>query len=145
MVALVVKKLPACRRRKRCRFNPWVGKMPWNRKWHSTLVFLAEESYGQGSLAGYSPWGSQRVRHNRVTEHEKNHRSNILKHVRACLLRCFSCVRLFSTLWTVSCQTSLFMGLSSQEYWSEVPFPIPGGSSWSNDRTCISCIDKQIL
>ena len=58
--------------------------MPWNRKWHSTSVLLAEESYGQGSLAGYSPWGSQRVRHNWVTEHKKNHRSNILKHVWAC-------------------------------------------------------------
>ena len=22
-----------CRRHKRCRFNPWVGKIPWSRKW----------------------------------------------------------------------------------------------------------------
>ena len=57
-----------------------------HRKWNSTSVFLAEESYGQGSLAGYSPWGSQRIRHNWVTEHKKNHRSNIPKHVWARML-----------------------------------------------------------
>ena len=35
-------KEPICqhRRRKRCRFNPWVGKISWRRKWPPTLVFL---------------------------------------------------------------------------------------------------------
>ena len=42
---------------KRHRFDPWVGKIPWRRKWQPTLVFLPEESHGQKSLAGYSPWG----------------------------------------------------------------------------------------
>ena len=39
-----------------CRFDPWVGKVPWRRKWQPTLVFLPGESQGQGSLAGCSPW-----------------------------------------------------------------------------------------
>ena len=39
------------------RFNPWVGKIPWRRKWQSTPVFLPGESYGQRSLACYSPRG----------------------------------------------------------------------------------------
>ena len=43
-----------CRRH---RFNPWVGKIPWRRKWHPTPVFLPGKSHGQRSLAGYSPWG----------------------------------------------------------------------------------------
>ena len=30
---------------------------PWRRKWQPTPVFLPGESYGQRSLAGYSPWG----------------------------------------------------------------------------------------
>ena len=30
------------------------------------------------------------------------------------------------TPWTVSCQTSLSMGFSRQEYWSGLPFPSPG-------------------
>ena len=32
----------------------------------------------------------------------------------------------FATPWTVTHQTPLSMGFSSQEYWSELPFPPPG-------------------
>ena len=46
----VVKKCP-CRR---CRFNPWVGKIPWRRKWQPTPVFLPRKSHGQRSLVGNS-------------------------------------------------------------------------------------------
>ena len=46
-----------CRRHRRHRFDPWVGKIPWRKKWQSTPVFLPGESHGQRSLAGYSPWG----------------------------------------------------------------------------------------
>ena len=49
-------KEPACQSR-RCGFNPWVGKIPWRRKWKPTPVFLPGKSHGQKSLAGYSPWG----------------------------------------------------------------------------------------
>ena len=38
-------------------FDPWVGKICWRRLWQPTPVFLPGESYGQRSLAGYSPWG----------------------------------------------------------------------------------------
>ena len=40
-----------CRRHKRCRFDPWVGKIPWR----PTPVFLPGESHGQKSLVGYGP------------------------------------------------------------------------------------------
>ena len=43
-----------CRRH---RFDPWVGKIPWRKKWQSTPVFLPGKSYGQRSLVSYSPWG----------------------------------------------------------------------------------------
>ena len=46
-----------CRRQKRHRFNPWVWKMPWRRKWQPTPVFLPGESHRQRSLAGHSPRG----------------------------------------------------------------------------------------
>ena len=39
------------------RFNSWVGKIPWRRKWKPTPEFLPGKSHGQRSLAGYSPWG----------------------------------------------------------------------------------------
>ena len=43
-VALVVKNPPANAGNKRCRFDPWVGKVPWRR-----------------SLAGYSPQGHKEL------------------------------------------------------------------------------------
>ena len=46
-----------CRRHKRRELDPWVGKIPWRRKWQSTPVFLPGEYHGQRSLVGYSPWG----------------------------------------------------------------------------------------
>ena len=45
-----------CRGSKRCKFDPWVGKTPWSRKWQPTPLFLHGESHGQRSLVGYSPW-----------------------------------------------------------------------------------------
>ena len=42
---------------RRCRFNPWVGKVSWRRKWLPTPVFLPGKSHGQRSLAGNSPQG----------------------------------------------------------------------------------------
>ena len=38
-----------CRRRKRCRFDPWVGKIPWRRDWQPTPVFLPGEYNGRGA------------------------------------------------------------------------------------------------
>ena len=43
-----------CRRHKRYRFEPWVRKIPWRRKWQPTPVFLPVEFHGQRSLAGYT-------------------------------------------------------------------------------------------
>ena len=42
-------------------FDPWVGKIPWRRKWQPTPVFLPEKSHRQRSLAVYSPWGCKEV------------------------------------------------------------------------------------
>ena len=49
------------RRHKRHGFDPWVGKIPWRRKWQPTPAFLPGEFHGQRSLEGYSPWGCKRV------------------------------------------------------------------------------------
>ena len=54
--------------RSRCGFNPWVGKIPWRRKWQPTPVFLPGESHGRRSLACCSPWG-RRVGQDWATEH----------------------------------------------------------------------------
>ena len=49
-----------CRRHKRHKFNPCVGKILWRRAWQSTTEFLRGQFHGQRSLTGYSPWGSQK-------------------------------------------------------------------------------------
>ena len=46
-----------CRRRERCGFDPWVGKIPWRRAGQPTPVFLPGESHGQRSLVGYNARG----------------------------------------------------------------------------------------
>ena len=35
------------KRLKRCRFDPWVQKLPWRRAWQPSPVFLPGESHGQ--------------------------------------------------------------------------------------------------
>ena len=66
---LMVKSLPAMQEvHKRHRFDPWVGKIPWSRKWQPAPVFLPGKSHGQRSLVGYSPWGCQE---SDMTKHDR--------------------------------------------------------------------------
>ena len=48
-------KEPTCQCR-RCRFDPWVRKIPWRREWLPTPVFLPGEFHGQRTLVSCSPW-----------------------------------------------------------------------------------------
>ena len=93
-----------CRRFRLC---PWVGKIPWRRKWQPTPVFLPGKPHGQRSLVGYSPQGHKRVRCNLAT---------------ACMLSRFGLVPLCDAM-----HASLFCpwGFSRQEYWSGLPSPPP--------------------
>ena len=38
-----------CRRHKRRGFNPWVGRIPWRKKWEPTPVFCLENSMNRGA------------------------------------------------------------------------------------------------
>ena len=42
-------------------FDPWVGKIPWRRKWQPTPVLLPGESHGRRNLMGYSPQGRKEL------------------------------------------------------------------------------------
>ena len=73
----------ACQCR-RCRFNPWIGKIPWRRKWQPTAVFLPQEFQGQRSLVDYSPWGRKELD---TTEHSPTLESKLSPrgvHVQKC-------------------------------------------------------------
>ena len=64
------------------RFSPWVGKIPWRRKWQPALVFSPGKSHGERSVAGDSPWGRKRVRHDLVTKQRvRPHHSCILHRI----------------------------------------------------------------
>ena len=69
----VIKNPPANAGDSRHRFDPWVGKIPWSRKWQPTLVFLPGKFHGQRSLAGYSAWG---CKDSDMTEHIHTHTQN---------------------------------------------------------------------
>ena len=56
-------------------FDPWVGKIPWRRKWQPTPVLLPGESHGGRSRVGYSPWGRKELD---MTEWLHFHRSIVL-------------------------------------------------------------------
>ena len=57
-MAQTVKGLPTIGRP---RFDPWVGKILWRRKWQPTPVLLPGKSHGWRSLVGYSPWGHKEM------------------------------------------------------------------------------------
>ena len=42
-----------CQRLKRLGFDPWVGKIPWSRKWQLVPVFLPGKFPAQRNLPGY--------------------------------------------------------------------------------------------
>ena len=58
--------------------DPWVGKIPWRRKPHATLIFLPGKYLRQRSLVGYSPWAQKQVRHNLVTKQLRLHTSSLI-------------------------------------------------------------------
>ena len=60
-------KEPTCQCR-RCRFDPWVRKMPWRRAWQPTSLLFPGESHGQGSQVGCQE--SDMIE---VTEHALNY------------------------------------------------------------------------
>ena len=78
--------------------------------------------------------GSQE--HQKITINQRNQICQVRKFsIFLCMGRCkslcvcartLSCVQLFVTPWTVALQASLSMGVSMQEYWNGLPFPIPG-------------------
>ena len=55
----------------RRRFDPWVRKIPWSRKWQPTPALLLGKSHGQRSVVSYNPQGHKTVRHNLVTKQEQ--------------------------------------------------------------------------
>ena len=57
-----------CRRH---RFDLWVRKILWRRKWQPTPGFVPGKAHGQRSLVGYGPWCCKRIGHDLVTKQQQ--------------------------------------------------------------------------
>ena len=73
------------------------------------------------SLACCSPWGSQRVGHDLVTEQQLT----LMEHSYMSSEVAQSCPTLCNPMDCVAHQVPLSMEFSRQEYWSGLPFPSP--------------------
>jgi len=62
-------KEPSCQRR-RFRFDPWTGKIPWRKKRQSALGFWPGKSHGQRNPMGHRKWGCKELN---MTEHTNTH------------------------------------------------------------------------
>ena len=69
----MVKNLHASAEDLRHGFDPWVGRIPWRRKWQPTPVLLPGKSHGQRSLVGYSSWDHKELDMPKVTSHTHTH------------------------------------------------------------------------
>ena len=75
----MVKNSPAVQEmHRRCRFHPWIKKIPWSRKWQPTPVFLSGKFHIQRSLVGYSPCGHKE---SDMTEQLRSSMSKIIQYV----------------------------------------------------------------
>ena len=60
--SLVVQTVSVCLQCERPGFDPWIGKIPWRRKWQPTPVLLALKIPWTEELgAGYYPWGHKEL------------------------------------------------------------------------------------
>ena len=71
-IYISLRQLSICLQCGRPGFDPWVGKVPWRRKWQSTPVLLPGKSHGQRSLVDYSPWSWEELD---MTEQLSTHRT----------------------------------------------------------------------
>ena len=62
-----------CSRLRRHKFDAWVGKICWRKKWQPTAAFLPGKSHGQRNLTGYSPWVAKSWTQLRVCAHVHMH------------------------------------------------------------------------
>ena len=114
---------------RRCRFNPWVRKIPWSRKWQPNPVFLTQKFHGQRSLAVYRPWEHKELD---TTEHAH------------CGLVAKAC---YTPLSRHGLQPSRLLchGISQARILEWVAISFSRASSQPRDRTCVASIGRQIL
>ena len=118
-----------CRRCKRWCFHPWVGKIPWRRKWQPTPVFMPGKSHGERDpteTGGLQPMASQRVGYDWAQQQWKAHcvvicgcfsRSDII-HSNS-QLNVINCLYDF-TLYSLTLLIDIYWVLTVSQVWVEI-------------------------
>ena len=135
-------KQPACqcRRYERHRFNPWVGKIPWKKKWQPTPVFLPGKCHGQRYLVDSCPWG-----HKELDTTERQCNAKMLTWLSVQFSSVAQSCPTLATPWTVAHQAPLFMGFPREEHWSGLPFLLPGDLPNPGIEPASPAFGRQIL
>ena len=138
---------PQCRRPG---FNPWVGKIPWRRKWQCTPVFLPGESHGQRSVAGYSPWGGKELDMTKVTEHmfRVKIKSYLIFKTWVPLCFLYNCqINIYLLLFSLSVMSDSLWPYGLQL--ARLPCPSPSSGACSNScpwsRLCHPTISSSVI
>ena len=72
------------RRCKRQGLDPWVGKIPWRRKWQPTSAFLSGKTHGQSSPVGYSLWSQSRTWQSKRARMDTEHNPHGIRSSNSC-------------------------------------------------------------
>ena len=122
-------RLSVCLQCVRPEFDPWVGKIPWRRKWQPTPVFLPGKFHGWRSLVDYSPWD---CKESDMTEHlhlltykDERWQAGLGIPLKVKSVSHSVTSDSFVTPWIVTRQAPLSMGFLRQEYWSGLWFSSP--------------------
>ena len=98
-------------------FDPWVGKLPWRRKWQPTPVFWPGKSHGQRILAGYNLWNHEE---SDMTEHTRTQRRWL-----RIIVDMSNVTELFPLKWFIFCYVNFisaffFVCLQKQQHKTEM-------------------------
>ena len=107
---LVAQSVRVCLQCRRPEFSPWVGKIPWRRKWQPTAP---GKPHGQKTLVGCTVHGVARVGHDLTTKPKPA--AAAAESFQSCLTPCHP--------MDCSPPGSPSLGFSRQENWSGVPLP----------------------
>ena len=97
---------------RRNRFDPWLEKTPWRRKWQPTPVFSPGKSHGERRLVGYSPWGHERFKYDLETKQQQIKRREKIFFV-------------FVQCWKFSQKVFINQILTKEAFWVKITNVLP--------------------
>ena len=125
--------------------DPWVGKIPWRRKWKPTSVFLPGKSHGQRSLVGYSPWGHKELDTTEWLHFQSHFLSGwwmltklivIISNILIYIVEWLFCIPEINVIWATS--LSLFTFMHRRRKWQPTPVFLPGESQ--GQGSLVGCV-----